>query len=359
MLAYSERLVVVEVNAGNGYISLVGMDQQGASKSVLTARELFVNETKIGGYKGHLDVVLVEDEPVRYAAARANAALAGPDRIRACAVLSDVITKASRSSVNHFPHNTCGLDKLLAHRPVDPRPQRQRRRNLIHDPTMDAPSAASKPAALIVLNEPSSGALSVLKALLQDGTAAAVVADLTVSSSSKDAWAPFVALLSASGFSTHALVRPSADRLNDPEPPAESMFGVPSNGTTLDVFWARATSFVSARKPLLHLDAECKDDVRVFENYVRLSMQHFFLLLHVQFRKFAVIGTDSKPIYAFGSVVAVIFWREMLGWSTIVFALPDLHDVFKTALVQAGAQVCLNLKSHRIARLRFRCRLLH
>jgi len=38
-------------------------------------------------------------------------------------------------------------------------------------------------------------------------------------------------------------------------------------------------------------------------------------------------------------MVSVVFWREMLGWGSIVFILPDLHEVFKAALVEAGANV--------------------
>ena len=134
----------------------------------------------------------------------------------------------------------------------------------------------TKPAGLVVLNQPSAAALRVLEAMLRDGTAAAVAADLSSSgpaawvgnssSSSgqggKDAWAPFVAALSAAGFTTHALVRTGPDRLNDPEPPPGSMLDVPPDGSALSVAWAAATSFVSARKPLLHLDIECKGKVR-------------------------------------------------------------------------------------------------
>jgi len=217
----------------------------------------------------------------------------------------------------------------------------------LQSPAADAPAAVNvdiapkttKPAGLVVLNQPSAAALRVLEAMLRDGTAAAVAADLSgsgpaawignSSSSSigkggpggKDAWAPFVAALSAAGFTTHALVRTGPDRLNDPEPPPGSMLDVPPEGSALSVAWAAATSFVSARKPLLHLDAECKGKVRARSGDEKgtvaspewpppaASSLHFLL----QGRHYAVIGTDSKPIYGFGAVVSTIFWRESKG----------------------------------------------
>lgn len=322
MLAYSERLVVIDVDAGNGYVSLVGIDQQGAAKDVLTARELFANETKIGGYRGHLEVVLIEDEAALYDAARANAALVGPDRIRACAVKSDFFASA-RGQLSQFPHSKCGLSDLLMHRAQDADADHLRSRSLLHDPAIDAAAASKKPAVLLVLNRPSPAALTTLKALLRDDVVAAVAADLTGGSlagdaqNDKDSWSPFVSLLDGAGFTTHALSRTGADRLRDPEPPEGSMIDVPLNGTLLSAAWATATTFVSARKPTVHLDAVCKGKTRYF----------------------AVIGTDSKPIYSFGSVVSVIFWREVLGWNTIVFVLPDLNEVIFKALESAGARV--------------------
>lgn len=227
----------------------------------------------------------------------------------------------------------------------------QRVASELQSPAAGAPAAVNvdialkttkptKPAGLVVINQPSAAALRVLEAMLRDGTAAAVAADLSSSgpaawignnssSSSekggpggKDAWAPFVSALSAAGFTTHALVRTGPDRLNDPEPPPGSMLDVPPEGSALSVAWAAATSFVSARKPLLHLDAECTGKVRArggdkrgsiaSPNWLPPAASSLFLFL-LQGRHYAVIGTDSKPIYGFGAVVSTIFWRESEG----------------------------------------------
>ncbi len=56
-------------------------------------------------------------------------------------------------------------------------------------------------------------------------------------------------------------------------------------------------------------------------------------------RHFAVIGTDTKPVYAFAAIPTVILWREILGWRTIVFVYADLHDVYIKALKAADAHV--------------------
>lgn len=113
LLERSRDLVVVETDADGGYISLVGLDQAGPTKVVATSRQFFVNESALGGHRGHLQVVLVEDGPVRYATARANAALVGPERFRACAVGSAFLA-TERGTVTQFPHSRCGLPELFA-----------------------------------------------------------------------------------------------------------------------------------------------------------------------------------------------------------------------------------------------------
>ena len=270
LIAYSENLVVVETDAGCGYVSLVGLDPAGPAKSVPTMRDFFRNESLLGGHRGHLKVVLVEDDASQFTAARANAALGGPFRFRACAVGSDFLSASGGGAVSQFPYSQCGLSQLLAQRASSAggaHAERARRRSLLHESSMDDSSGAhkAKPAALLVLNEPSPSALNTLRALLRDGTAAGVAADLgpqAADGGERNAWEPFVAALSAAGFTTHGLVRPIAERLRDPEPREGSMLHVPANGTTLAVAWANATAFVSARKPLLHLDSECQGKVR-------------------------------------------------------------------------------------------------
>ena len=54
---------------------------------------------------------------------------------------------------------------------------------------------------------------------------------------------------------------------------------------------------------------------------------------------YAVISTDDEPIYAFCALVTTIFFREILGWRTIILVLPGLHEVFTDAYQSAGAQV--------------------
>jgi hypothetical protein len=250
LLGESDRLVVVETDAGNGYMSLFATDPMGPAEDVATARAFFRNELIPGGYRGFVKAVIVEDDVGAYAAARANAALAGPKRYHACAVSSDWFTTArGGASLHTLPHSACGLNELLAARGAD--------------------SGLPLPGvAMLVLNKPTPGALLVLQSLLRDGTLAGVAADLTSAAPGGMAdWAPFVDALTSAGFTTHALVRPAAERLRDPEPPEGSMLGVPkSNGTgstatVLPSAWSRATAFVSARKPLLHYDEQCKGKV--------------------------------------------------------------------------------------------------
>ena len=251
LLRDSGRLVVVETDAGIGYVSLVGLDPAGPARGVPTSRALYRAEAALGGHRGFLQVVLVEEDPALAAAACANAALGG-QRIRACTVGYDAFVRRGGADAAAPPpssgYDACGLAGLVAPR----------------SPSPDSQAESEAPLALLVLNRPSTGALATLRALLLDGAVGAVAADLSDAASQGGlaAWAPFVAALAEAGFSTHALVRPGGTRLlRDPEPPKGSMLVAPVVAAEIETAWAKATAFVSARKPLLHFDAECTKTV--------------------------------------------------------------------------------------------------